>query len=111
MWEVTVKAAAPAALRRKLRRPARSIACSSLGMTANHGNAGETGGGKKPTKTGVMALTGGKKNGSFRVGRGFGRKPRGRHQRLSPPLSAELQDTSLSLWGPFVAYIVRLKKT
>src|SRR5713101_1683249 len=57
MREVKVKAAAPAALRRKLRRPAKSIARSSLGMTANHGNAGEAGGGEKPTKTGVMALT------------------------------------------------------
>src|SRR6202162_766421 len=51
MREVKVKAAAPAALRRKVRRPARSIACSSLGMTANHGNAAEAGRGEKPTRT------------------------------------------------------------
>src|SRR5260370_4745929 len=72
MREVKVKAAAPAALRRKVRRPARSIACSSLGMTANHGNAGETGGGKKPTKTGVMALTGGEECGFLRDRPGSG---------------------------------------
>jgi hypothetical protein len=51
-------------------------------MTANHGNAGETGGGKKPTKTGVMALTGGTQCGSFRVARYPGLIPVG-SQKLS----------------------------
>src|SRR6266571_3849819 len=45
MWELKVNAAAPAALRRKERRPARSMMARSRigimwpGLTANHGNA------------------------------------------------------------------------